>query len=190
MQPAVPFRRIESDVGGWGPLVEHKDDFVEFYSARFEWARRVAYALCGDWSQAEELAQTAFVRTYVHWRRIRREAGAAYLRTVITRAFLDTRRRGREREQPVAEPPPGEPAPSEIARSDDRAALRQALREVPPRQRAVLVLRFVYDLPVEEIAETLNCSVGTVKSQTARGLKALRRHYARQAETLEDENVG
>ncbi|GAA4666996.1 MULTISPECIES: SigE family RNA polymerase sigma factor [Amycolatopsis] len=167
-----------------------QDDFAEFYTASFEWARRVAYALCGDWSQAEELAQAAFVRVYAQWRRIRHETGKAYLRTVLTRTFLDTRRRGREREHPVAEPPPGEPGPNEIARSDDRAALRQALLAVPPRQRAVLVLRFVYDLTVEDVAETLNCSEGTVKSQTARGLTALRREYARQAETLEDQNVG
>jgi RNA polymerase sigma factor (sigma-70 family) len=99
----------------------------------------------------------------------------AYLRTVLTRVFLDTKRRGRAREQIVAELPdmiaPPDAGPAE------RMALRAALLSVPPGQRAVLVLRFVADLSVEQVAETLGCSAGTVKSQTARGLAALRAAY-------------
>jgi RNA polymerase sigma-70 factor (sigma-E family) len=158
-------------------------EFAEFFSARFDGARRIAYAMCGSWPDAEEIAQSAFVKLYARWAKIRIETVDAYLRTVLTRVFLDTKRRGRAREQVVAELPdtiaPPDAGPAE------RMALRAALLSVPPGQRAVLVLRFVADLSVEQVAETLGCSTGTVKSQTARGLGALRAAY-----TKGDVNVG
>lgn len=150
-------------------------EFADFFAGRFDSARRVAHALCGDWGEAEELAQTAFVRLYAKWPSIRLETVDAYLRTVLTRAFLDTRRRGRAREHPVAEPP-DRPANHEFG-TEERHALHTALLAVPPRQRAVLVLRFVADLSIEETANILKCSTGTVKSQTARGLATLRTAY-------------
>jgi RNA polymerase sigma factor (sigma-70 family) len=66
--------------------------------------------------------------------------------------------------------------------AEDRVALRAALLAVPPGQRTVLVLRFLADLSVEQVAETLGCTTGTVKSQTARGLVALRAAYERAEE--------
>lgn len=150
-------------------------EFAEFFSARFDGARRIAYAMCGSWSDAEEIAQAAFVKLYARWSKIRIETVDAYLRTIVTRVFLDTKRRGRAREQVVADLPdtiaPPDAGPAE------RMALRSALMAVPPGQRAVLVLRFVADLSVEQVAETLGCSTGTVKSQTARGLATLRAAY-------------
>lgn len=150
-------------------------EFAEFFSARFDGARRIAYAMCGSWVDAEEIAQTAFVKLYARWTKIRIETGDAYLRTVLTRVFLDTKRRGRAREQAVAELPDSV-APTGVG-ADERLALRTALLAVPPGQRAVLVLRYVADLSVDQAAETLHCSPGTVKSQTARGLAALRAAY-------------
>ncbi len=150
-------------------------EFAEFFSARFDGARRIAYAMCGSWSDAEEIAQNAFVRVYARWAKVRIETGDAYLRTVLTRVFLDSRRRGRGREQPVAEPP-DRPVPPDHS-AHERLAMRAALMAVPPGQRAVLVLRFVADLSVEQVAGTLGCSTGTVKSQTARGLATLREAY-------------
>jgi RNA polymerase sigma-70 factor (sigma-E family) len=150
-------------------------EFAEFFSARFDKARRIAYAMCGDWVEAEELAQHGFVRLYSHWPRVMNTNPDAYLRTVLTRLFLDTRRRGRKREQLVAEPPDQFVAPDHSA--DDRQTMIAALQHVPPKQRAVLVLRIIQDLSVEQVAETLRCSQGTVKSQTSRGLKALREAY-------------
>jgi RNA polymerase sigma-70 factor (sigma-E family) len=150
-------------------------EFAEYFSARFDKARRIAYAMCGDWVEAEELAQHGFVRLYSHWPRVAATNPDAYLRTVLTRLFLDTRRRGRKREQLVAEPPDQFMDPDYSA--DDRQTLVAALQHVPPRQRAVLVLRIIQDLSVEQVAETLRCSPGTVKSQTARGLQALRAAY-------------
>jgi RNA polymerase sigma-70 factor (sigma-E family) len=159
------------------------EEFAEYFSARFDGARRIAYALCGSWTDAEEIAQSAFVRVYARWSKVRFDTVDAYLRTVLTRVFLDTKRRGRAREHAVAELPdrvvPADDGPTE------RLAMRAALMSVPPGQRAVLVLRFVADLSVEQVAETLGCSTGTVKSQTARGLATLREAYHRGQSDLE-----
>ena len=152
------------------------DEFAEFFAAWFTPARRIAYALCGNWNEAEEIAQTAFVRMYAHWSRVRPETAEAYLRTVVTRSFLDTRRRGRAKEQAVAEVPDS-PIASVETQIDERHALFAALHKVPEGQRAVLVLRFVQDMSIEQVAEALRCSQGTVKSQTSRGLAALRAAY-------------
>ncbi|MFL6122803.1 SigE family RNA polymerase sigma factor [Actinophytocola sp.] len=151
-------------------------EFAEFYSARFEAVRRTAFALCGDWVEAEEIAQAGFVRLYAKWPRVAGGNADAYLRTVVTRLFLDARRRGRARERLVAEPPERS-GPEDTAQVDDRQSLLAALVRVSPRQRATLVLRIVHDLSVEEVARTLGCSTGTVKSQLARGMNALREAY-------------
>ncbi|GAB3451529.1 SigE family RNA polymerase sigma factor [Actinophytocola sediminis] len=153
----------------------HDQEFTEFFSARFDWARRIAFALCGSWPEAEEIAQAAFVRMYPRWPRIRDTTVDAYLRTVLTRVFFDSRRRGRAREQAFAELPDQAVAPDHS--SDDRDAIHAALMTVPPRQRAVLVLRFIADMSVEQVATTLGCSTGNVKSQSARGLVTLRASY-------------
>lgn len=158
-------------------------EFAEFFAARFDGARRIAYAMCGSWPDAEEIAQSAFVKLYARWAKIRIETVDAYLRTVLTRVFLDTRRRGRAREQVVAELPDAMAPPD--AGPAERLALRAALLSVPPGQRAVLVLRFVADLSVEQVAEALGCSTGTVKSQTARGLNALRAAYTKGDASME-----
>lgn len=150
-------------------------EFADFFAARFDRARRIAYAMCGSWPDAEEIAQHAFVRVYARWTKIRAETVDAYLRTVVTRVFLDSRRRGRARERAMAELP-DRPVPPDHS-SHERLAMQAALMAVPPGQRAVLVLRFVADLSVEQVAETLGCSAGTVKSQTARGLATLRAAY-------------
>ena len=163
-------------------------EFAEYFAARFDPMRRAAFVLCGDWVEAEELAQAAFVRVYARWRTVHRESADAYLRTTLTRLFLDGRRRGRAREHLVPAPPSDAGA---IPACDDIAALRQpllaALLRVPPRQRAVLVLRFLQDLSVDQVAVVLRCSAGTVKSQTSKGLDALRAAY--RAETNEPDDA-
>jgi RNA polymerase sigma-70 factor (sigma-E family) len=155
--------------------VDRDDEFAQFFTSRFDQARRTAHALCGNWGEAEEIAQHAFVRMYGNWPRVRREGADGYLRTVVTRIFLDSRRRGRRREHVVAQPP--DRAVHADTSAEERQPLLEALQRVPPRQRAVLVLRFVHDLSVEQVAETLRCSTGTVKSQTSRGLQVLREAY-------------
>ncbi|MGZ3141478.1 SigE family RNA polymerase sigma factor [Lentzea chajnantorensis] len=148
------------------------EEFSEFFTSRFDWVRRTAYALCGDWSEAEELAQNAFVRAYAKWPSVRRETAEAYVRTTVTRLFINSRSRVRER--PVADLPDHGIVGGF---GDPDARLHAALRKVPPKQRAALVLRYVHDLSIEQTAAELGCSEGNVKSQTARGLATLREAY-------------
>jgi RNA polymerase sigma-70 factor (sigma-E family) len=150
------------DAGG-DRVAEPERDFAEFYASRFEPNRRMAYALCGDWTEAEELTQHAFVRVYAKWARVARDNAEGYLRTALTRLFLDTRRRGRGRERLVADTPEWS-GPDGTTRVEDRQSLPAALQEVSPRQRATLVLRTVQDLSVEQVAEILGCSTGTVRA--------------------------
>jgi len=152
-------------------------DFASVFATRVRPLRRTAYLLCGDWARAEDLVQTAFVRTYAGWGRIR-DLGAvdAYLRTTLTHVYLDDARRLWSGEVPTEAVPdvPDVVTGSSADATDDRLALMAALQRVPPRQRACLVLRFFDDCSVEETSLVLGCSEGTVKSNTARGLDALR----------------
>ena len=154
-------------------MSERDRAFAEYFAARSGAMRGTAYLLCGDWHRAEDLVQTTFTKLYVHWHRVaRHEALDPYVRKVLIRAFIDEGRRLRRRRESALDASaerPAAPVPSE-----DRLMLLAALGRVPPRQRAVLVLRYWEDLPVEEVATLLNCSAGTVKSQAARGLDTLR----------------
>jgi RNA polymerase sigma-70 factor (sigma-E family) len=159
------------------PLHRGRDaDFVAYYEARAATLRKTAYVLCGDWHLAEDLTQTAFTKLYQVWHRLERyEALDGYVRQTLLRAFLDDRRRPWRREYaigpqsavfdvPVADP----------AGSGEREILLAALARIPKRRRAVLVLRYWEDLPVEQVAELLGCSAGTVRSQASRALADLR----------------
>ena len=151
----------------------YEAEFAELVAAKGAALRRTAYLMCGDWHLAEDLVQGVFVKIHLHWHRIRRQdTFDAYLRTTLFRTFLDSRRLKWRRETP-AEYLPEVEAPG-TGPSDDRDVLVAALRRIPPRQRAVLVLRYWEDLSVEETAGLLGCAAGTVKSQTAKGLAALR----------------
>jgi RNA polymerase sigma-70 factor (sigma-E family) len=154
------------------------DEFVGYYAAKVASVRNVAYLLCGDWHLAEDLAQTAFVKLYRAWSRITtREPLDRYVHRVLVRTYLDERRRPwRRRESPVDPYDGALDLAGSTPSTDERLHLLAALDQVPPRQRAVLVLRYWLDLPVAEAATWLGCSEGTVKSQAARGLDALRAH--------------
>ncbi|WP_410630231.1 SigE family RNA polymerase sigma factor [Amycolatopsis sp. cmx-4-83] len=146
-------------------------DFSEYFAARVQRFRRVAFALCGDWHGAEDLVQAMFVQLYRRWRRVRPDTADAYARRILLNLFLAGRRKsGREYVTPaVPEPaaPPGRDTPL-------RLDVERALGGLTPRQRAMVVLRFLEDLPVAEVAALLRVAEGTVKSQTARGVEALR----------------
>lgn len=149
-------------------------EYVEYVESRLNWLRRVAYLLCQDWHSADELVQVTVTRLFTHWPRARRMDNVdGYVRTILLRAFLGERRSIWRKRVLLAASPPEAAAPG-----PDRDAVldvRQALTTVPPRQRATLVLRFYCDLDVEQAAAALGCSPGTVKSQTAKGLAAMRR---------------
>jgi RNA polymerase sigma-70 factor (sigma-E family) len=153
-----------------------EQEFAEYFAARRDAVRRTAYALCGDWHRADDLAQTAFVALHRKWRKIRdRGALDAYVRRTLVHAMIDETRRPWRRERFVDEMPEVASTDGEVGDAvATRSALLDGLRRVPPRQRAVLVLRFLEGLDVAAVAETLKCSEGTVKSQTARGLATLR----------------
>jgi RNA polymerase sigma-70 factor (sigma-E family) len=140
--------------------------------------RRTAYLLCGDWHTADDLVSTALVKLYRHWGRASRmDSPDAYVRRILLRAWLDERRRPWRREHAVAQLPDRADR-SDPSASADQLALLGLLAELPPRRRAVLVLRYFCDLSVEETADLLSCSAGTVKSQSARALEALRAKIA------------
>jgi RNA polymerase sigma-70 factor (sigma-E family) len=157
-----------------GRRQERDQGFAEYYASRGAVMRNTAYLLCGDWHLAEDLTQTAFTKLYLAWRRVdRHEALDQYLRRTLVRVYLDEKRRPWRREY-ATEPGAVFDEPVLDPGAEDRLVLLSALAAVPPRQRAALVLRFWADLPVEQVADILGCSTGTVKSQTARGLQALR----------------
>lgn len=149
------------------------DEYTEYVTARLAWLHQVAFLLCQDRSRAEDLVQTAITRLYVHWRKARGADNLdAYTRTILVRVFLADQRTGwRRRVLPFGTMPESS-APA--ADPDTALDLRDALESLGPRQRATIVLRFYCDLSIEQTAEALSCSTGTVKSQTARALATLR----------------
>jgi RNA polymerase sigma-70 factor (sigma-E family) len=151
--------------------------FTEYFAAHRESVRRTAYLICGDWHWAEDLTQNAFIRLAQGWHRIRDpRAMDAYLRTCLVRAYLaEVRRVWRRRERPVAEAPEPAVVGDDAEDTVRRVVFAEALGRLPPRQRVTLVCRYYQGLDVAETATVLGCSEGTVKSQTARGLVALRR---------------
>lgn len=160
---------------GFGPR-RRDADFVAYYEARAAAVRKTAYVLCGDWHLAEDLTQTAFTKLYQAWHRLERyEALDSYVRQTLLRTFLDDRRRPWRREYAIGPESPVFDAPTtDAAEVGDREILLAALARIPKRRRAVLVLRYWEDLPVEQVAEMLGCSPGTVRSQASRGLADLR----------------
>lgn len=154
---------------------EDERRYIEYVSGRLPWLRKVAFLLCQDWHRADDLAQAAITRLYVHWRTaVRAENLDGYLRRMLVREFLGVRRTAWASRVVLEAGPVGDVGVHDVDPAT-RVAVRAALARVPARQRAALVLRYYCDLSIEETAELLQCSPGTVKSQTARGLAALRR---------------
>jgi RNA polymerase sigma-70 factor (sigma-E family) len=148
-------------------------EFHDFVAPRMERWRRSAFLMCQDWYGADDLVSIAIAQIYRHWRVVRAaDNPEAYAQKILSRAWLSERRRPWRRER-AAELLPDQPVvPSD--QITDRDSLAGLLRALGPRQRAVLVLRFYFDYSAEQTAEILQVTVGTVKSQTARGLHILR----------------
>ena len=152
-----------------------EQQYVDFVVAAQQRLRRTAYLMTGDWQLAADVVQEALLRVYVAWPRLERSGGLpTYARRAVVSAAIDQRRRPWQREQPT----PIDTERSDGNRIDDRISDREmlltALRELPTRQRACVVLRYFDQLSVDETAEAMRCSPGTVKSQTSRGLDTLR----------------
>lgn len=151
-------------------------DFSAYVAARRPTLFRTACLLCGDPHRAEDVVQDALARLYASWDRVSRMDNVdGYVRRIIVNAHYSDRRRPwrRESASPLPDVPlePGFPF-------DDADAVRAALRALPPGQRRVIVLRHVWDLTVEQTAAELQVSTGTVKSQCADAVAALRRALA------------
>lgn len=149
------------------------EDFAEFARKSYPGLRHAAYLLTGDQYSAEEAAQTALVRTYAAWSRVRREQAYGYARKVLVNYVTDKWRR-RLQEYPVAVLPESSETPDPA----DEVALRQwltsALATLTVKERAVVVMRYLFDLPEATVAKDLGITVGTVKSTSSRALAKLR----------------
>lgn len=154
---------------------EDEDEFRRFTAARWPGLVRTAYLLTGDLGHAEDLAQTALIKAYRSWHRVRGVDDVdAYVRKILINANRSRFRAKRPVEYSVAtvpEPPAGPDANPAV---EERDVLFAALAGLPPRQRAIVVLRYWEDLAESEVAVLLGCSVGTVKSQASRALAKLR----------------
>lgn len=160
-------------------------EFAGFAVACAPTLQRTAYLICGDWDRAADITQEALVRLYVAWPRLDHDRDLLpYARRATVNVAVDHARKRSSREMPTARI--GDRAAEDPSEQVvERALLMAALAELPPRQRACVVLRFYEDLSVDTVAELLGCRPGTVKSQTGRGLAALRAAYARHGEVLQ-----
>ncbi|GAA3455285.1 SigE family RNA polymerase sigma factor [Dactylosporangium matsuzakiense] len=151
------------------------EGFAEFVAARSHVLLRAAWLLTGDAANAEDLLQTALARSWRHWERIAAAGNPeAYVRRVLFHTYLSWWRRRWRGELPSAAPPDRAGADDIAAASAARDGVRRALARLTPRQRAVVVLRYIEDRTVAETAELLGCSSGTVKTLAFRALETLR----------------
>lgn len=164
---------------------EQESDFRRFVEVRWPTLVRTAYLLVGDHGKAEDLVQQTWVSVHRRWGSL--DTGGspmAYVRTALVNQAISNSRRRRVREALFGHPdrgedgyPPGgfdrDPRDG-YARVDNLDALLRGLRDLPPRMRAVIVLRYFEDLTEAATAEALGMSIGSVKSQTSRGLDRLR----------------
>jgi RNA polymerase sigma-70 factor (sigma-E family) len=151
------------------------EGFAQFVEARERALLRTAWLLTGDWALAQDLVQTALVRSWPRWERIRRRDNPEiYVRRVLVNSWATWRRRRWRGEHPAAMP--DGPAPGDFAsEAVVRLAVRGALDGLTDRQRAVVVLRIFDDLPEAQVAEVLGCAAGTVRSTLSQALAKLRR---------------
>jgi RNA polymerase sigma-70 factor (sigma-E family) len=169
----------------------NEQEYAEYVAVALPRLRRIAYLLCQDWHRADDLTQNALTRLYVHWRRARAADNLdAYVGEILLNVYLSEQRthwwkRTTVRAEPVeldgrsdaASPSAWGTASGAMwanAGVDEALDLRAALMTLPPRRRATVVLRYYCDFSVEQTAQLLGCTPGTVKSQTAKALTQLR----------------
>jgi RNA polymerase sigma-70 factor (sigma-E family) len=148
------------------------EEFADFAQTASPQLRRTAFLLCGNWHTAEDLVQTTLAKVFVSWRRIRRrDAVRAYAARTLVNTYLADKRSKRSSEfitDRLPERPVEPPAP------ETRMVVLGVLATLPPRARAVVVLRYWEDLSVDQVAAVLGCSPGNVKSLSAGALGKLR----------------
>ena len=158
---------------------EEFPEFAEFAQTFSPQLRRTAFLLCGNWHTAEDLVQTTLAKVFVSWRRIRRrDAARAYTARTLVNTYLADKRSKRATEILTDRFPECPVAPHA---PETRMVMLSALATLPPRARAVVVLRYWEDLSIDQVAAVLACSPGNVKSLAAAALGKLR--------TLVDEDL-
>ncbi len=170
---------------GRSTLARRDDEsFVEFVAERGTALLRTASLLCGARSDAEDILQTALEKAYRHWGKLSKESDPEpYVRRILVNLTISRARRWRVLREVYVPSPPEVPSASETGTVELRGMLIEELRRLGPRQRAVLVLRYWEDMTEADTAKMLGCSVGTVKSQAARGLARLRERMGTSAQT-------
>jgi RNA polymerase sigma-70 factor (sigma-E family) len=149
------------------------EDFTAFYVATWPRLFRTTYAVAGDRQRTEDALQTAFGRAWSRWSRVSQtDDPVAYVRRMAINAALERHRTAPARHETSVPSVPDSPTPDDA--TVDRHAAWEAVRTLPPRQRAVVVLRYYEGLSEREIADVLGCRPGTVKSQAAAALATLR----------------
>ncbi len=168
---------LGSRLGLYGVMARATDDFDQFVAANVDDLLRTAYLIAWDEAEAEDLVQECLLKVARLWPRVRSmDQPRAYARRILINLATDGAR-GRARRRVELEPPsPAAPERSAdpLAALDTHVELVEALGRLPPRQRAVLVLRYFHDLTEVQAAEVLGCPPGTVKSNASRGLARLR----------------
>jgi RNA polymerase sigma-70 factor (sigma-E family) len=153
--------------------VVDRANYYEFVAARSDRLLRTAFMLTRDWATAEDLLQEAMAKAWFAWWRVSGDP-EAYVRKIIVTTYITWWRRRRWRAEVPTLELPIEVSADETRSADERDAVWRALGRLPAGQRAVIVLRFYEDLTETKTAEVMGCSVGTVKSQTAKALAKLR----------------
>ncbi|MCX3061537.1 SigE family RNA polymerase sigma factor [Streptomyces beihaiensis] len=162
-------------------MVDDRTDFESYAAASWTRLLRTAFLLTGDHHEAEDLVQGTLVKVYLGWSRIRRmDVPDAYVRRALINNNLSRHRKRRVVQllTPVLPERVGESGHGRGPDHEERSLLMEALATLPPRQRAVVVLRYWEDFSERQVAEILDCSPGNVKSQASRGLRKLRDHPA------------
>ena len=159
-------------------MVDDRSDFESYAAARWSRLLRTAFLLTGDHHEAEDLVQGTLAKVYLGWPRIRRlDEPDAYVHRALINNNM-SRHRKRRVVQLLTPILPERPREGGHSRVEERSLLMEALAALPPRQRAVVVLRYWEDLSEHQVAEVLGCTPGNVKSQASRGLRKLREHPA------------
>lgn len=150
------------------------NEFREYVASNLDRLCRFAYLVCHDWQRAEDAVLKALAKVYPRWTRIDSANPHAYVRRAVVNNLNEERRRFWFKREVSSDELPDAAQPDHAEGSAAKLAMLESLAMLPKRQRLAVVLRFWEDLSVEQTAQIMNCSTGTVKSQTARGLQTLR----------------
>jgi RNA polymerase sigma-70 factor (sigma-E family) len=149
-------------------------EFADYVTSRLAALRRLALLLSQDWQRADDLVQAAIIKLYIKLpKAVAADNIDSYVRAIVVREFLDEQRSSWITRVTLRDQVPDQP--SGLADPESALDLRAAMTALSPGQRATVVLRFYLDLTVDQTAQLLGCTPGTVKSQTAKALDALRR---------------